>query len=123
MLKSTKVTGIAYVVDEKTRKYVLNKIGKLDKYLPKHARKSASAEVRLKKIEGKRIDKFEAEVSIDVPDKKIQAKNSSIHMMTAIDDIEPKLAAQLRKYKQSSLAHIGRRRVLSQFKRSYSREL
>ena len=123
MLKSTNVTGIAYIVDEKTHKYVLNKIGKLDRYLPRHARKSASAEIRIRKITGKRIDKFEVEATIDVPDKIILAKQSSIHLLTAVDDIEAKLATQLRKYKQSSLAHIGRRRIMSEFKRGYAREL
>lgn len=123
MLTSTKVTGIAYQVDEKTHKYVLDKIGRLDRFLPRHARKSASAEVRLKQVKGDGGNKYEAEVSFDVPEKTILAKNVGTHMFAAVDAAEAKLVTQLRKYKQSTLAHVGRRRVLSQFKRSYAREL
>ena len=123
MLTSTKVTGIAYQVDDKTHKYVLSKIGRLDRFLPRHARKSASAEVRLKQVKGGSGNKYEAEVLLDVPEKTLLAKDSGTHILAVIDATEAKLATQLRKYKQAALAHIGRRRVLSHFKRSYDREL
>ncbi|HRN90404.1 MAG TPA: ribosome-associated translation inhibitor RaiA [Candidatus Saccharibacteria bacterium] len=123
MLTSTKVTGIGYQLDGKTNKYVINKIGKLDRFLPRHARRTASAEVRIKQRDGSSGVKYEIEAQIDVPEKMILAKSSGLHVFTAIDEVESKLAAQLRKYKQSQVAHIGRRRILSRFKRSYAREL
>ena len=43
--------------------------------------------------------------------------------VAAVDIVEAKLAAQLRKYKDEAVAHIGKRRLLSRFKRSYAREL
>ena len=67
MLTSTKVTGIGYQLDGKTNKYVINKIGKLDRFLPRHARRTASAEVRIKQRDGSSGVKYEIEAQIDVP--------------------------------------------------------
>jgi putative sigma-54 modulation protein len=93
MITQIQITGIAYEVDEVTRKYVLNKIGQIDRYLPKHAGKV------------------------------IIAKDSTGNMLAAIDIVEVKLQSQLRDYKQATIAHIGRRGIMSRFKRSFKREL
>lgn len=122
MLKSVKVTGIGYQMDDKTHKYVIDKIGRLDRFLPKHARKTATADVRIKQRDGSGGVKYEIEVQLEVPEKTILAKTDGLHMFTMIDDAESKLATQLRKYKQTQLAHVGRRRIMSSFKRSYARE-
>ena len=50
------------------------------------------------------------------------AKDSTLNVLAATDIVEAKLAAQLRKYKQDVMPHVGRRGLLSQFKRSYARE-
>ena len=42
--------------------------------------------------------------------------------ISAIVKIEEKLAAQLRKYKEDRVPHVGRRGLLARFKRSYDRE-
>ena len=65
---------------------------------------------------------YEVEVIITVPDKLIMAKDSTLNVLAATDIVEAKLAAQLRKYKQDVMPHVGRRGLLSQFKRSYARE-
>lgn len=123
MLKTTTISGIGYQVDEETRKYAMNKIGKLDRFLPRHARRTATAGVRIKQRDGSGGIKYEIEVQLEVPEKTLIAKTDGLHMFTMIDDAESKLTTQLRKYKQSRLAHVGRRGVLSRFKRSYAREL
>lgn len=123
MITSIKVTGIAYEVDETTRKYVVKKIGRLDRYLPRHARKTASAEVRLREVNRDRGNKYEVEVFLHVPDKTLTAVDSTVNMLAAVDIVESKLVSQLRKYKQMNIPHIGRRRIMSRFKRSYAREL
>ena len=43
MITPVTITGIKLDVDEKTKTYVEKKIGALDRYLPRHARKSAKA--------------------------------------------------------------------------------
>jgi putative sigma-54 modulation protein len=122
MIESIEITGTRYEVDETTKKYILKKIGRLDRYLPRHARKTVTADVRLWQINADHGNKYEAEVILNIPDKRITAKDSTVNMLAAIDIIEAKLTTQLRKYKESNIPHVGRRGVLSRFKRSYARE-
>jgi putative sigma-54 modulation protein len=61
-------------------------------------------------------------VILSIPDKTITAKDTSGNIFAAVDIVEAKLAGQLRRYKTETIPHIGRRRVLSRFKRSYARE-
>lgn len=123
MIEAMDIMGVKYELDDTTKKYVTKKIGRLDRYLPKHARKSVTAEVRLKEVNRDHGNKYEAEVILTVPDKVLTAKDSTVNMLAAIDIVEAKLVAQLRKYKQASVPHIGRRGMLDRFKRSYAREI
>lgn len=123
MIKSVDITGIHYDVDERTRKYVLRKVGRLDRYLPRHARKSVTADVKLSQIDKSHGNKYEAEVILRVPDKTLVAKDSTLNMLAALDIVEAKLVSQLTKYKQTTIDHVGNRRVMARFKRSYQREL
>lgn len=101
MIASIDITGIKYNVDEKTLKYVTEKVGKLDRYLPSHARKTMTADVKLKQVNRDHGNKYEAEVIVHVPDKVLTAKDSTFNMMAAVDIVEAKLIAQIRKYKDS----------------------
>jgi putative sigma-54 modulation protein len=123
MIDSIDISSKRYEVDETTRKYVIKKIGRLDRYLPRHARKTATADVRLRQINGDHGNKYEAEVILNIPDKRITVMDSTVNMLAAIDIIEAKLITQLRKYKEANIPHVGSRGVLSRFKRSYAREM
>jgi len=123
MIKSIEITGMKYDLDETTKKYVNKKIGRLDRYLPRHARKSVTAEVKLRQVNRDHGNKYEVEVVLSVPDKTLTATDSTGNMLAAVDIVEAKIVAQLRKYKQATIAHVGRRGVMSRFKRSYAREL
>jgi ribosomal subunit interface protein len=123
MIKQIKITGISYEVDVKTRKYIADKIGHLDRYLPRHAVKSASAEVKLWEVNHDHGDKFEVEIIVDVPGKIATAKVSNNDVLVAFNMVEAKIQSQLRDYKQISIAHIGKRGIMSRFKRSFKREL
>lgn len=123
MIDSIDISSKRYEVDETTKKYVLKKIGRLDRYLPRHARKTATADVRLRQINGNHGNKYEAEVVFNIPDKRITVVDSTVNMLAAIDIIEAKLVTQLRKYKEANIPHVGSRGVLSRFKRSYAREV
>lgn len=122
MIENLTITGIRYDLTDNTKKYVEKKIGSLDKYLPKHARKSATADVKISQIDNPGGNKYEVEVTITVPDKVINAADSTMNVLAAVDIVEAKLTGQLRKYKEASVPHIGLRRVMSKFKRSYDRE-
>lgn len=99
MISSIDITGIKYAVNEKTRKYVLSKIGKLDKYTPLHARKSMAVDVKLREVNRDHGNKYEVEVILQVPGKVIAAKDTTMNMMAAVDIVEAKLIGQLRRYK------------------------
>lgn len=123
MIAAIKVTGIAYEVDEVTRNYVIKRIGRLDRYLPRHARKSVSVEVKLEQVNHDHGNKYQVEAIMKIPGSVITAKDSTSSMLAATDIVEAKLKAQLYDYKEASIAHIGRRRIMSRFKRSFKRDL
>lgn len=123
MIQHINITGVRFDLDATTKKYVTKKIGRLDRYLPKHARKSAHAEVKLKEVNRDHGNKYEAEVILHVPEKRLTAKDSTLNVLAAVDIVEAKLTNQLRKYKETHIPHIGKRNLLSRFKRSYAREI
>lgn len=122
MIDAINITGIKYNLDDTTKRYVVKKIGRLDRYLPRHARKSVTAEVRIWEANQPNGNKYEAEVVLHVPGKTLTAKDSTVNALAAIDIVEAKLATQLHKYKEEQVPHIGRRGILARFKRSYARE-
>lgn len=123
MITNIEITGVgSYSPDESTKKYIRKKIGSLDRLAPRHARKSMHADVKLAEVNRDRGNKYEVEVLLTVPDKKLTAKDSTMNILAAVDIVEAKLASQIRRYKQDSLPHVGRRKLLARFKRSYDRE-
>ncbi|NCQ54344.1 ribosomal subunit interface protein [Candidatus Saccharibacteria bacterium CG11_big_fil_rev_8_21_14_0_20_41_19] len=123
MITSVQIVGIAYEIDENTRKYVIKRIGRLDRYLPRHARKTVSAEVKLEEVNHNHGNKYQVEVILNLPGKLVTAKDSTSNILAAVDIVEAKIQAQLRDYKQSAISHIGNRGVMSRIKRSFQREL
>ncbi|NTW61817.1 ribosome-associated translation inhibitor RaiA [Candidatus Saccharibacteria bacterium] len=123
MITSITISGIAYDVDDAARKYVMKRIGSLDRYLPRHARSSVSADVKLKQVNKDHGNKYEVEVNMNIPGKVITAKDSTINIFSAIDIAEAKLKVQLSDYKQANIAHLGKRRIMSRFKQGFAREL
>ncbi len=101
MIASIDITGIKYNVSEKMQKYIIDRVGKLDRYVPAHARKSLVADVKLRQVNRDHGNKYEAEVILKVPEKTIIAKDSTMNMHAAIDIVEAKLIAQLHKYKDT----------------------
>ena len=122
MINSIEITGVQFDVDQTTRKYVMKKIGRLDRYLPRHARKSVSAAVKLREVNHDHGNKYEAEVILNLPDKTLTARDYTLNVLAAVDIVEAKIVTQLHKYKEAALPHLGNRGTLSRFKRSYARD-
>ncbi|QUB37320.1 ribosome-associated translation inhibitor RaiA [TM7 phylum sp. oral taxon 349] len=123
MIADVEVAGIrGYTPDEPTKKYIRKKIGALDRLVTRHARKTISAVVKVEEVNRDHGNKYEVEAVLTVPDKTIKAKDSTVNVLAATDIVEQKLAAQLRKYKEDRVPHVGRRGLLARFKRSYDRE-
>lgn len=114
MIERLTITGVKMELDATTKKYVAKKIASLDRYLPKQARKSVSADVKLKQVNRDHGNKYEAEVIFHVPEKTIVAKDSTVNILAAVDIVEAKLVNQLRRYKQTV---FPKRSVLSRFRR------
>jgi putative sigma-54 modulation protein len=117
------ITGIGYEIDAPTRKYATKRVSHLYRYLPRHSRKTASAEIKLEQVDHDHGNKYEVEINLDVPGKLITAKDSTGNMFAAIDIVEAKIQAQLQSYKQATVPHINKRGVMSRFKRSSKREI
>ena len=114
MIERIEISGQHYEVDDDVRKYVEKKIGRLDKYMQSHARKSAHAEVILKQSKAKDKNQYTAEVILHVPKDRITAKESTMNIYAAIDIVEAKLTTQLKKAKQKALDHSeSRPRIIS----------
>ena len=122
MIEALTITGIKYEVDDKSKKYITKKIGALDRFLPRHARKSVKVDVKVEQIDGKDGNKYEVEVIMSVLNKVITAKDSTLNVLAAVDIVEAKMATQLRKYKETRVAHVGKQGMMARFKRSFARE-
>lgn len=108
MINKLEVAGIHTDASKDIQKYVKKKIAGLDSYMPRHARKSAHAEVKLKESKAKNKKECTCEVVLHVPGETITAKETTVNMYAAIDIVEEKLKSQLRSYKEQNSAKNGR---------------
>ncbi len=91
MIKKIEISGIHTEVTDDLKKYVTKKIGKLDQYLPVHARRTAHAEVKLKERKVKKRTECTCEVILHLPKETIMTKETTVNMFAAIDVVEQKL--------------------------------
>lgn len=117
MINSIDITGVRYTPDEITKRYVRKKIGALDRYLSRHARKTVSVEVKLKQVDRAHGNKYECSVIMHVPDQTLTASDTTLNMLAAIDIVEEKMRTQLKKYHDERTDHKGRHNFLGRFKR------
>lgn len=112
MLQQVRVNGVHFEVDEKLKKYITKKIGKLDRYMPKHARQSATAEAVLKEEKLKTKKNCVCEVLLHLPHDRITVKETTMNMYAAVDIVEAKLKNQLKRYKEKHDTPRLHRRLL-----------
>lgn len=116
MIEGLDISGVHMEVGGDLKKYVVRKIGRLDRFIPRAARESVHTEVKLK--EGKAKDKNErtCEVIMHLPHETITVKESTINIYAAIDIVEAKLHHQLKKYKDLHTSPRLHQRLMSRFK-------
>ncbi len=102
MISKLEISASGLELTDDIRKYVDKKIGRLDRFMSKHARKSVHAEVKLKQEKSKKKDKLMAEVILHLPGDTITAKESTLNIYAAIDIVEAKLKNQLKRYKDKN---------------------
>jgi ribosomal subunit interface protein len=111
MITRIEKSGINLELDEGLKKYIDKKIGHLDHYMPAPARKTVHAEVKLRADLGNRGgDKYSCEVVLHLPGGQVTAQETTLTLFAAVDIVEAKLKAQLKKYKEAHIEHIRERR-------------
>ncbi len=118
MLQKFEIQGVHSVVDAKLRAYTTKKIGGLDRYISRHSRASAHAEVHLKEIKPRNHDGCRCEVTLYLPHQTIIVKESALNMYAAVDIVEAKLKQQLQKYKD--LNGKTQRHLFARFRRRFA---
>lgn len=118
MIERLDISGVHLQVDDDLRKYVHKKVGHLDRYIPKHSRLSAHAEVRLKEAKAKDKKECTCEVVLHLPQEVVNVRESTVNMYAAIDIAEAKLKAQLKKYKSLHANPKLHRRLLIRMRRA-----
>lgn len=106
MIARIDTAGINLSLGDDIKKYITRKLGKLDKYIPRHARKTVRIEVKMRETNNRLGNKYECEVLVHLPSAQLQAKESTLNMFAAVDIVEAKLKNQLVKYKQAHIAHL-----------------
>lgn len=117
MIQQIEISSVHAQVDDDLKKYVSKKIGHLDKYMSKHAKVSAHAEVKLKESHAKDKKQCECEVVLYLPQETLVVKESTINMYAAVDIVETKLKNQIKKYKDTHESAKFRQRVIRRFRR------
>lgn len=117
MIAKMEINGVHLKVDDDLRKYVTKKIGKLDKYISKHARTSAHAEVILKESKAKDKKQCTCEVVLFLPKAELTTKESTLNIYAAVDIVEAKLKNQLKKYKETHDNPKLHRRLINRLRR------
>lgn len=117
MIKKLQIHGVHMHVDPKLFAYTTRKIGKLDRFISRHARESVHAEIMLKEEKVKNKKNNTCEVIMYLPGETITTKESTINMFAAVDIVEAKLKNLLKKYKESHGSLRIHKRVVARMKR------
>lgn len=88
--------------------YVNEKIGQLDKYLPKHAQQTKGTVTLSADHNGHEDNRYVCEVVLEAPGTRMSAKEATSNMFAAIDIVEAKVKSQIHKYKEKSSPRSGR---------------
>ncbi|HVS59024.1 MAG TPA: ribosome-associated translation inhibitor RaiA [Candidatus Saccharimonadales bacterium] len=116
MIKRLELKAVHTTVDDNLRTYVLKKIGQLDKYISRHNRESAHAEIQLKETNSK-SNNYACDVTLHLPHETITVHENKSNMYAAIDVVETKLKQKIKQYKESRNDGKARRHMWARFNR------
>ena len=117
MFQKFEIHAVHSTVDDQIKDYVTKKIGGLDRYVSRHSRASAHADVHLKEGKTKNHNRFICEVTLHLPHQTIVIKENALNMFAAVDIAEAKLKQQLQKYKDTHGSGKLHRHLFARFKR------
>ena len=117
MIEKIDISGSNYKVEESFKKYVVKRLGKLDRHLPRDHRKDVVVKVVVTEVDRAHGNKYEISVNLEIPGGKvISAKDECSNVFAGIDILEAKLTGQIRRFKIESNPHL-RKSPFSIFKR------
>lgn len=116
MIEKIDISGSNYKVEESFKKYAEKRIGKLDRYLPKAAKKDVVTKIVVTEVERAHGEKYEISVAMDIPGGKvIAAKDECSNVFAGIDLLEAKLTGQIRRYKLDVTPHLKKKSLKNLF--------
>jgi len=118
MIEKFEIKGVHMDIDDNLRKYAGRKIGRLDKYLPRHHRESVHAVVELKEGKAKDKNRFTCSVLMKLPHGgNLSVSEATVNIYAAIDIVETKLKQQIKKHKESHASGKLSRHLTGRFRR------
>lgn len=118
MIQRLEITGVHLDVGADLKKYVQRKIGKLDSYIPKHARSTAHAEIKLKEAKAKNKQSYTCEVILHLPGEVFRLTESAQTIFESVDVAEEKLKIHLKKYKDLRTNPKLHQRFMARFRQT-----
>lgn len=101
-----------FTSDDKINEYVSDKIGALDKYLPKSAKNGQGKVILIEDVSGREDNKYVCEALLSIPGNDLVAREAAINMYTSVDIVTAKLKAQAVKYKQKNERKPSRAKLI-----------
>lgn len=103
-----------YEIDDRVRDYVEEKLGGLEKYLPRHARDTAQCSIILEDdANGREHNRYVCEAVLTVQGAQLVSREGTVSIYAAIDIVEAKLKSQILKYKEKHTTEPRRGKMLS----------
>ncbi len=110
----TELSGRNFEIDDRLKAYVDEKIGGLDKYLPRRFRAEATLTVILQDDpSGREDNRYVCDVVVTVSGTKLVSREGTVNIYAAIDIVEAKLKSQLVKFKEKQVTQPRRLRRLA----------
>ncbi len=123
MIQKLEISGIHLDVENRLRNHTTEKLGRLDRYIPRHARDSAHMEVRFTepKIVGKKLPQCEA--TLYLPRETITIHEVASTAYAAVDVVETKLKQQIKRYKDKLPSGERSQHIFARLRGRISRRL
>ena len=97
---------------------MIKRLGKLDRYLPRRAKKGVTAKVMVTEIGKGKTEKYEISAALDVKGGKVlAAKDECTNVFAGVDLVEAKLLGQIRRYKLEVQPHRQKKSLKTLFRR------
>jgi len=110
MIEKIGISGTNFKIEDDFKKYVEKRLGKLQKYLPKEAKKDVVMKVVVTSGERAHGTEYDISVAMEIPGGKvIAAKDECTNVFAGVDLVEAKLAGQIRRYKLDLNPHMTKK--------------